>query len=130
MPAHIQVHLCNNKLIITGPNTIADEITMGVHVKRHDMGNSHEEADVIVINQVMSAASQGYKTIHIVCDNTDVFVLFVHLYKTLNITSELLILRLRSMTNSCHIYCSYIILRTVRRCLNHGTMLLLLLTML
>ena len=54
------------------------------------MGNSYEEADVIVVNQVMSAASQGYKTIHIVCDNTDVFVLLVHFYKTLNITSELL----------------------------------------
>ena len=54
------------------------------------MGNSHGEADVIVVNQVMSAASQGYKTIHIVCDNRDVFVLLVHFYKPLNITSELL----------------------------------------
>ena len=71
LTAHVQVHLCNNKRIITGPNSIPDEITTGVHAKRHDMGNSHEEADVIVVNQVMSAASQGYKTIHIVCDNTD-----------------------------------------------------------
>ena len=90
LPAHFQDHLCNNKLIITSPNTIPDEITMGVHVKRHDMGNRYEEADVIVVNQVMSAASQGYKTIHIVFDNTDVFVLLIHFYKTLNITSELL----------------------------------------
>ena len=31
---------------------------MGVHIKRHDMANSYEEAE-IVVNQVMSAARQG-----------------------------------------------------------------------
>ena len=62
------------------------------------MGNGHEEADVIVGNQVTSAASQCYKTIHIVCDNTDVFVLLVHFYKTLNTTSELLMVPARSTT--------------------------------
>ena len=62
------------------------------------MGNSHEEADVIVVNQVMSAARQVYKTIHIVCDDTNVFVLLVHFYKTLNITSESLIVPTRSKT--------------------------------
>ena len=62
------------------------------------MVNSHEEADVIVVNQVMSTASRGYKTIHIVCDDTDVFVLLVHFYKTLNITSELLMLSTGSTT--------------------------------
>ena len=98
LPAHFQGHPCKNKLIITGSNTILDEITMGVHVKRHDMGNSHREADVIVVNQLMSVASQGYKTIHIVCDNTDVFALLVHFYKTLNITSELLMVPARSTT--------------------------------
>ena len=40
------------------------------------------------------------------------------------------VLRLGSITNSCRIHCPYIILRTVRRCLNHGSLLLLLLTML
>ena len=95
LPAHFQDHLCNNKLIITGPNTIPDEITMGVHVKRHDMGNSHKEADV---NQVMSAASQGYQTIHTACDNTDGFVLLVHFHKTLNITGELLMVPTTSTT--------------------------------
>jgi hypothetical protein len=80
LPAYFQEYLCNNKLIITGP----DDITMGLHIKRHHMANSHEEADVIIVNQVMSAARQGYKTIH---NCTDVFVLLVHFYKTLNNTS-------------------------------------------
>ena len=105
MPAHFQVHLCNNKRIITGPNTIPDEITMGVHVKRHDMCNSHEEADVIVINQVMSAVSQGYKAIHIVCDNTDVFVLLLQFYKTLNITSELLMVPTHAAYTALTLFC-------------------------
>ena len=64
LPAHFQDHLCNKTRII-----IPDEITMAVHVKSNDMCNSHEVADVIIVNHVMSAASQGYKTIHIVCDN-------------------------------------------------------------
>ena len=55
------------------------------------MGNSHEEADVIIVNQVMSAARQGYEIINIVCEDTDgFFSLLVNFYKTLNITSELL----------------------------------------
>ena len=33
------------------------------------MANSHEKADVIIVNEVMSAARQGYNTIHIVCDD-------------------------------------------------------------
>ena len=65
------------------------------------MGNSHEEADIIVGNQVTSAVSQGYKTIHIVCDNTDVcFLLLVHFYKTLNTSSELLMVPARSTTRN------------------------------
>ena len=40
------------------------------------------------VNQVMSAARHGFKTIHILCDDTDVFVQVVYFYKTLNITAE------------------------------------------
>ena len=66
LTVYFQEHLCNNKLIITDPNTIPDEIIMGVHTKRHDMSSSHVEADVIIVNQVISATRQGYKAIHIV----------------------------------------------------------------
>ncbi len=57
-PAHFQEHICNNNLIMTGANTIPDEITVGVglHIKRHGMAKSHEEANVTIVNQVMSAA--------------------------------------------------------------------------
>ncbi len=49
------------------------------------------EAHVIIVSQVMSAARHGYKTIHIVYDDTDVYVLLVHFYKTLNIITGLLV---------------------------------------
>ena len=55
-------------------------------MKIYGMANSHEKADVIIVNEVMSAARQGYNTIHVVCDDTDVFVLLVHFCKTLYIT--------------------------------------------
>ena len=59
LPAHFQEHLCSNKLIIAGANAVPYEITVGVHIKRYDMHNSHEEADVIIVNQVLSSARQG-----------------------------------------------------------------------
>jgi len=54
------------------------------------MPNKHEEADVITVNQVVHAARQACNIIHVVCDDTDVFVLLVHFYNALNIASELL----------------------------------------
>ena len=77
---------------MTGANTIPDEIIVGVglHIKIHYMAESHDEANVIIVNRVMSADRHGYKTNHIVCDDTDVFVLQLHFYKTLNITTELI----------------------------------------
>ena len=70
------------KLIITGANAIPDEITVGAHVKRHDMANSQEEAHVVIVNQVMSAARHGYKTIDIVCDDTRVCIIGTFLQTT------------------------------------------------
>ena len=40
-----------------------------------------------MVNQVMSAARQGRKIIQVVCDDTAVFVLLIHFYKTLQITN-------------------------------------------
>ena len=51
-------------------------------MKRHDMANSHEEAHVIIVNRVMSAARHGYKTIDIVCDDTCVCTIGTFLQTT------------------------------------------------
>ena len=53
------------------------------------MANSHEKADVIIVNEVMSAARRGYSTIHIVCDDRLLMcLLLVYVYTTVNISSE------------------------------------------
>ena len=87
---HYKDHPCNNTLVITGSETVPNEVTIGVHNQIHDMANSHEETDVIVVNQVISAARQGRKTIHVVCDDTFAFVLLIHFYKTLQITNQII----------------------------------------
>ena len=85
---HYKDHLCNNTLVITGSETVPNEGTMGVHNQIHDMANSHEETDVIVVNQVMSAARQGRKTIHVVCDDTLCLCFYSFLKNTANYQSN------------------------------------------
>ena len=46
-----------------------------VAIKRHDMNVGHEEADVIIVNHVALGAEEGYKTIHVICDDTCVCVI-------------------------------------------------------
>lgn len=68
---HFQQQPSDNRLLITGSDTVPNEVHMGVHIKRHDLINKHEEADVIIVNQVMSATREGKNIIHVVCDDTD-----------------------------------------------------------
>lgn len=94
---------CNNRLIITGPCPTPDEVCMGIHIQRHDMTITHEEADVIMVNQVISAAREGSEIIHVVCDDTDVFVLLLHFYNLLNLTIELFMVPTSSKRNVINI---------------------------
>ena len=86
LPAQFQKEPCNHCLLITGPDSVPIEISQGLEIGRHDMEIKHEEADAIIINQVASAASQGSHDIHVVSDDTDVFILLLHYYKSLNLT--------------------------------------------
>lgn len=80
----------NHRLMITGSSQAPSEIHMGVLIVRNDLRTSHEEADVIIPQQVVYAASQGATTITVVCDDTDVFVLLLHYYNLKKITCSLL----------------------------------------
>ena len=42
-----------------------------------DLKVQHEETDVIITNHVVHFARQTQKTIHVICDDMDVFVLLV-----------------------------------------------------
>ena len=52
--------------------------------QRRDIDASHEEADVLIINQALPLAKQGPR-VHVLCDDTDVFAFLVHFDVTKNI---------------------------------------------
>ena len=74
----------DKELVITGsdPVGLPYSIQRGKHKRRMDLKVTHEEADVIIVNivnHVVLIAKQTLpKTIHVISDNTDVFVLLVH----------------------------------------------------
>ena len=49
---------------------------------------THEEAAIIIINQVVHIARQTQATIHVICDDTDVFVLLVHFFASEGLCSN------------------------------------------
>lgn len=49
----------------------------------------HEEADVIIIQQMVKATESGVKRINIVCEDIDVFLLLLHFYTKLNLNCHL-----------------------------------------
>ncbi len=51
---------------------------MGAVITRTDMRTTHEEADVIIAQQMVCAATESSSCITIVSDDTDVFVLLLH----------------------------------------------------
>ena len=80
----------NHKLLITGSSEVSQEICSGVVVDKIDLKTTHEEADVIIPQQMVYAISQGAKTIIVICDDTDVFVHLLHYYLLRKLTCCLL----------------------------------------
>ena len=54
------------------------EVRSDALVQRFDLKTTHEEADVIIPQQVVALVDMGCKTINVICDDTDVFVLLAH----------------------------------------------------
>ena len=63
---------------------------MGVLIQRRDLKTSHEEADVIIPQQVVSIANQEFNSISVICDDTDVFLLLTYYYTHSNLKCNLL----------------------------------------
>ena len=53
----------------------------GVKIDRHDLRSTHEEADILIIQHAISSSLSG-KSVRVVCDDTDVFILLVHFYNS------------------------------------------------
>lgn len=77
---HLVKQASKNELILTSEDPVPISVEEGLTTKKIDMTNTHEEADVIIVNQLVYAARHGSSNICIVCDDTDVFVLLVYFY--------------------------------------------------
>lgn len=78
------------KLFVTGSKPVPKEVHKGVQIQRNDMQTSHEEADVIIAQQMVHAAQQGSGCIKVTSDDTDVFILLLHHYTKSTITCKVL----------------------------------------
>jgi 5'-3' exonuclease len=75
-----------HSLVITSTDSVPIVIQDGIVFRREDLMTRNEEADVIIKQQIAKAAQSGVKRINVVCENTDVFVLFLHFYAKLNLS--------------------------------------------
>ena len=58
----------------------------GVVISRADLATSHEEADNVIVQQVLSCAVENAESkITVVADDTDVFVLLLHYHHMANL---------------------------------------------
>ena len=62
----------HHSLTIAGVCNSPLEILKGLKIERHDLSSSHEEADIIITQHAI-ASSLLSKSVHVVCDDTDVF---------------------------------------------------------
>ena len=70
-----------HKLLITGQSRTPTEIGKGgVVILRRDLDTTHEEADIIIVQQMLLAAKENPTAITVISDDTDVFILLLHCY--------------------------------------------------
>ena len=84
----------NTSLVITGRSPVPMEVRLRSDslVQRFDLKTTHDEADVIIPQQVVALADMRCKTINVICDNTDVFVLLAHYFAEESLSVSLIII--------------------------------------
>ena len=87
--ASSQEKTLNHKLVITGKEPTPIEICKAKKRELLDFRTTHEEADVIIIQQVVKIANMGAKSIRVICDDADVFVLLMYFFQTLGLSCVL-----------------------------------------
>ena len=74
---------CQNTLTVTSQDSMLIHIGHGTDILRRSMKTSHEEADVIIPQQINIAKQSGnLQNFKVICDETDVFVLLLYYYST------------------------------------------------
>ena len=80
-----QMHTMTKRLVITGDNDTPMEMHKGTIASRVDLKTSHEEADIIMIQQLVRSV-EDHQGVAVISDDTDVFVLLVHYYAALHLS--------------------------------------------
>ena len=70
----------DNELVITSEEPVLIVLRNAKISKRDALCNVHEEADFIIVNQLVYLTDQGARNILVVCDDTDVFILLIYVY--------------------------------------------------
>ena len=78
------------KLVVTGPDPIPLEIHNGALRQRTDFKTTHEEADIIIAQQMTYLGLDGIQSVHVISDDTDVMVLLLHCYALKELSLNLL----------------------------------------
>lgn len=81
-----------NALVVTGSLPTPMQVSDGQVQERQDLRTTHEEADVIIAQQVVHLAETGHSNIRVLADDTDVFVLLLHFYKQRQLTCNLVMM--------------------------------------
>ena len=67
----MQLPNSNKKLLVTGPDPVPIEVRIDGLKRREDLKTFHEEADTIIVSQMLSMVEAGYRQIEIENDDTD-----------------------------------------------------------
>ena len=102
--------LAENRLVLTGQDPTPIEVFDGKVTLRHDLRTTHEEADVVIVQQMVHIALTGAPSIRVISDDTDVFVLLVHFFKSESLTCDLV------MVGTSHGRTSVDIKATAQKC--------------
>ena len=78
-----------SRFVVTGPDPTPIEIYKGRVTPRDDIRTTHEEADVIIMQQMVQLATRGVQNIRVICDDTYVFVLLLHFFVLEKLTCNL-----------------------------------------
>ena len=70
----------DHKLVVTGEDTCPIEVQNEEKKIRYDLETYQEEADIIIVQQVLKCVGEA-QSISVISDDTDVFVLLLHHYQ-------------------------------------------------
>ena len=76
----------HHALIITGDDPVPIELNRGVKISRQDLRSTHEEADVLLVQQAMNVALyEQVSPVTVIADDNDIFVLLLHFHHKLKV---------------------------------------------